>query len=115
LIRLKQLNKKLKFFNQDNLIKYPTELFERDELLKHLWKEYQQTLHEQYKLNFQTGIEELVAIRSTMPAEVFFGPSTLVDGQLHTEFFKHLPGILTGIGIIGTFFGLVHGLQAFQI
>ena len=66
-------------------------------------------------LNQKTNAQELITIRSTTPAETFFGPSVLVDSQLHTEFFKHLPGILTGIGIIGTFFGLINGLQAFQI
>jgi hypothetical protein len=39
----------------------------------------------------------------------------LVDAPLHTEFYKHLPGILTGAGIIGTFSGLILGLQAFGL
>ncbi|EGZ0821936.1 anti-phage defense ZorAB system ZorA, partial [Escherichia coli] len=30
------------------------------------------------------------------------------------EFFKHLPGILTGMGIIGTFYGLMIGLNHFD-
>lgn len=33
---------------------------------------------------------------------------------LRTEYFRHLPGILTGIGIIGTFFGLIMGLSGFD-
>ena len=33
---------------------------------------------------------------------------------MRTEFYKHLPGILTGIGIVGTFFGLMLGLQSFD-
>ncbi|ENW8878353.1 type I Zorya anti-phage system protein ZorA1, partial [Escherichia coli] len=33
---------------------------------------------------------------------------------LNTEFFKHLPGILTGMGIIGTFYGLMIGLNHFD-
>ncbi len=115
LFRLWRLNKNLTEFRKDNSIEYPTKLFKSSKLFIHLWEEYRQTLHKQFELNHQTGIEELVAIRSTTPAELFFGPSVLVDGQLHTEFFKHLPGILTGLGIIGTFLGLIHGLQAFQI
>ena len=35
----------------------------------------------------------------------------MVDAPLRTEFYKHLPGILTGLGIIGTFSGLIIGLQ----
>ena len=53
--------------------------------------------------------------RATLPAEVFFNPQNIVDGRLNVEFFKHLPGILTGIGIIGTFAGLIHGLEGFNI
>lgn len=39
----------------------------------------------------------------------------MVDARVHAEFFKHLPGIFTGIGIIGTFSGLLTGLRTFQI
>lgn len=60
------------------------------------------------------GERRLVAIRATVPAEVFFNTQVLVDTPLNTEFFRHLPGILTGIGIIGTFSGLILGLSGFQ-
>ena len=43
------------------------------------------------------------ALRATATAEAFFNAQYVVDGRLRTEFFKHLPGIFTGIGIIGTF------------
>ena len=49
-----------------------------------------------------------------MPAETVFSPQSLVDARLNVEFFKHLPGILTGIGIIGTFYGLINGIQHFD-
>src|SRR5262249_47207160 len=58
---------------------------------------------------------EVVALRPTVPAEGFFNTQVLVDNRLRTEFFKHLPGIFTGFGIIGTFVGLILGLQAFQV
>ena len=38
-----------------------------------------------------------------------------MDSRLRTEFFKHLPGIFTGLGIIGTFTGLIEGLRRFQV
>jgi putative membrane protein len=38
----------------------------------------------------------------------------LVDTPLNVEFFKHLPSIITGIGIIGTFIGLLVGLIQFD-
>jgi uncharacterized protein YukE len=46
---------------------------------------------------------------------MIFTAETVVDTPLGTEFFKHLPGLFTGVGIIGTFFGLIHGLQNFHV
>jgi hypothetical protein len=80
--------------------------------LNHLWSEYCETLHDQS--NFVDGEEVTLQIRATLPSEVFFNTQTLVDTPLRTEFFKHLPGIFTGIGIIGTFNGLISGLHAFH-
>jgi hypothetical protein len=89
-------------------------LFAGDRTLNHLWQEYRDTLHVQKETN-SAGIQEVVATRATVPAEVFFSDQVLVDSRLRTEFFKHLPGILTGLGIIGTFLGLLQGLRAFRI
>lgn len=83
-----------------------------DSTLKHLWSEYTETLHEQH--DHVDGGRRLVAIRATVPAEVFFNTQVLVDTPLNTEFFRHLPGLLTGIGIIGTFSGLILGLSGFE-
>ena len=52
--------------------------------------------------------------RATTVAANFFTGQSVVDTPLATEFFKHLPGILTGVGIVGTFFGLMLGLQHFD-
>lgn len=88
-------------------------IFSRCQRLSHAWTEYAETLHRQYDV--VEGERRLVKLRATVPAEAFFNPGVLVDTPLRTEFFKHLPGILTGIGIIGTFFGLLAGLQNFQV
>lgn len=90
-------------------------LFQGNKVLAHVWKEFKETLHGQKELISSSGQFEIVAERSTIPAEAFFRTETLVDTVLRTEFFKHLPGILTGLGIIGTFLGLIHGLQAFEV
>jgi len=77
------------------------------------WQEYAETLHDQRK---QFGLEDrVVDVRATAPAANFFSSEVLVDARLHTEFFKHLPGIFTGIGIIATFTGLIGGLQSFDV
>ena len=76
-----------------------------NEPFRHLWAESSEPLHSQSD-NLK---------RATAPAEVFFSKEVLVDIPLHNEFFKHLPGIFTGIGIIGTFSGLIEGLAAFRV
>lgn len=90
-------------------------IFQGNKVLAHVWKEFKETLHGQKELNSSSGQFEIVVERSTIPAESFFRTETLVGTVLRTEFFKHLPGILTGLGIIGTFLGLIQGLQAFEV
>jgi ABC-type transporter Mla subunit MlaD len=77
--------------------------------LHNLWLEYRQTLHPQA----EPGRER--RWRATTLAESFFSEEALVDSPLKTEFYKHLPGILTGLGIIGTFTGLIIGLINFDV
>lgn len=89
--------------------------FADDEKLRHIWTEFKETLHTQTAIDPVTGSRIEIAVRSTVPAEAFFSTQAVVDGTVHTEFFKHLPGIFTGIGIIGTFGGLIKGLSTFQI
>ncbi|MCW2486529.1 anti-phage defense ZorAB system ZorA [Candidatus Symbiopectobacterium sp. NZEC127] len=81
--------------------------------LRHLWKQYRETLHAQHE--DQDGQRHVSAIRSTIPAETFFNNQCVVDSYLGVEFFKHLPGIFTGLGIIGTFGGIIEGLGQFQV
>lgn len=88
-------------------------VFESDPKLKHLWKEFRDTLHAQKEE--RDGQLVTVALRATAPAESFFNGQYVVDSRLRTEFFKHLPGIFTGIGIIGTFSGLIVGLNGFEV
>jgi len=48
-------------------------------------------------------------------AAAIFDPQVLTQSRLRLEFFKNLPGMLTGLGIIGTFTGLIMGLRQFRI
>ncbi|MBI2521200.1 MAG: anti-phage defense ZorAB system ZorA [Bdellovibrio sp.] len=88
------------------------EVMAQDDTLKHLWSEYCETLHAQKTVN-EMGQEKVSQYRSTAMAEVFFTEHSIVSTPLKTEFYKHLPGILTGLGIIGTFSGLINGLNVF--
>jgi len=86
-------------------------LFERT-VWRDAWREYEETLHEQ--LDSSKAEPTVLGIRATTQAEAFFNSEVMVDDPLHVEFYKHLPGILTGIGIIATFTGLIDGLQHFD-
>ncbi|CAB3690808.1 anti-phage ZorAB system protein ZorA [Paraburkholderia rhynchosiae] len=77
--------------------------------LKHLWLEYRDTLHALRRT--ANGTPET---RATLPAETYFTRDVLVDARLFDDFTRHLPGILTGLGIIGTFAGLLQGLSGFD-
>ena len=78
----------------------------------HLWREYTQTLHLQ-RLRDNSG-KKSVVYRASVPAESFFSTQSLVDIPMRVEFFRHLPGILTGTGIVSTFAGILLGLTEFN-
>ncbi len=75
---------------------------------KDLWAEYCSSLHTIEGAGGET------AVLATAPAEAFFPREAVVDQHINADFYRHLPGILTGIGIIGTFSGLVWGLHQFN-
>lgn len=111
--RLKTINHQLrqtisKTYDRHVLPEEVAKCMASDVYCQQIWKEYATTLHQ------QKGSEDLPRFRTTTPASVFFTESRLIEIPLRVEFFKHLPGILTGIGIIGTFWGLVIGLNGFH-
>ncbi|MBF0611528.1 MAG: hypothetical protein G8345_08285 [Magnetococcales bacterium] len=78
-------------------------------LFNRLWRDFAETLHPQSLDNGQR-----VVYRATSPAELYFNHQVLVDTPMRVEFFRHLPGILTGAGIISTFAGILLGLTEFD-
>jgi hypothetical protein len=82
--------------------------------LKSCWDEFSDTLHGQKRADSQ-GVMHVNRYRATALANSFFTEQIVITTPLKAEFFKHLPGILTGIGIIGTFLGLILGLFTFDI
>jgi hypothetical protein len=110
--RLLKINKKL-----DDLSVNNPEMVSPDDLSQlfnekpffNLWREYRQSLH---VMTSEDG--ENSSIRATVSSEIYFNKESIVDIYVNADFFKHLPGILTGVGIIGTFSGLVWGLSKFS-
>lgn len=80
--------------------------------MKRLWGEYSNTLHELRSAS--SGTKILSEFRATVPAETMFTRDVLVDSRLFDDFTRHLPGILTGFGIIGMFAGLLSGFSMFD-
>ena len=76
------------------------------------WREFEETLHERTAPG--AGDTEIIDIRATAPAGAYVSLDNVVDPRIQVEYFKHLPGVLTGLGIIGTFTGLIQGLIAFN-
>ncbi|WP_150738270.1 anti-phage ZorAB system protein ZorA [Pandoraea anapnoica] len=113
LLRLRSIQLRVSRFESSNNTSQFKEVFSGDPGLTHLWNEYEESLHVQREE--RDGQMVVRAVRATVPAEVYFNSQAVVDSRLRTEFFKHVPGIFTGIGIIGTFSGLIEGLHAFQV
>lgn len=111
--RLVLIQSRIRKFATKNFAAEFKKVFSKDKRLSHLWNEYQDSLHIQREE--RDGQMVTVAIRATVPSELYFNSQFVVDSRLRTEFFKHLPGLFTGIGIIGTFSGLIEGLRAFQV
>ena len=110
--KLKQINEALALLGKEDSL--PVNLDDLDKIFAEepfldLWNEYKQSLH---RLESQDG--QLSSIRATTSAEFYFTKESIVDVNINADFFKHLPGILTGVGIIGTFSGLVWGLSKFD-
>jgi hypothetical protein len=78
------------------------------------WQAYEKTLVSTKHLD-DAGFEQVVGWYTGTPAGVYFTESALIEVPLRTEFFKHLPGILTGLGIIGTFVGIITGLNGVNL
>ena len=108
--KLKQIKKTGDITN----LEYIREMSMVSVTLKSCWDEYRDTLHGQKNVDAQ-GIMHVNRYRATALANSFFTEQIVISTPLKSEYFKHLPGILTGIGIIGTFFGLIFGLLTFDV
>lgn len=80
--------------------------------LEPMWKDFAKTLHTQIVPGYDGKRPK--KSRLTVPVSYCFSVGAVIDRPLSVDYFKHLPGILTGIGIIGTFSGLLFGLSNFD-
>lgn len=90
------------------------QMAQSDDQMTALWTEYNQAIEalQQLEASPQTPVGKWQA---SSHAENYFTEQALVDSPLQTHFYAHIPGILTGVGIIGTFTGLIAGLIGFDV
>lgn len=95
---LKKIRKdeyELRYYDIDNIIS-------ENEVLKESWNEYKKTL------TVYQGLDS-THLYSTQATSGYINFSTVIR-KLNIEFWQNLGGVFTGIGIFGTFLGLVIGL-----
>ncbi|MBF0191844.1 MAG: hypothetical protein HQL99_12005 [Magnetococcales bacterium] len=78
-----------------------------------LWREFALCLQAESLPDPSTGAPRTRLVAS-LPPEMVFSHQSLVDVPMRVEFFRHLPGILTGAGIVSTFAGILMGLTGFD-
>lgn len=87
-------------------------LLSENSTLKHAWENYKNSLHDIRE--DVDGEFQIISSRSTVSSDMFFSQIAIIDTPLKVDFYKHIPGIITGVGIIATFLGLLFGLLAFD-
>jgi hypothetical protein len=90
------------------------QLAQNDPQLAQVWHEYSQALEGLQQLESSTS-SVAGKWQASSHADLYFTEQALVDTPLQSNFYKHIPGILTGVGIIGTFTGLIAGLIGFDV
>lgn len=81
--------------------------FRNDDYFGVQWCEFEETLK---KVKTSDGFDYY----NTIDVAAFFNEDSLFFNRFLSSFIFSIPTLLTGIGIFGTFFGLVVGLQPFQ-
>lgn len=84
------------------------EVIGKDALCAHGWKEFTETL----VVDASEGEE---SIYNTRQAEGFFSHDEIVSECMHPAFFQAVPGILTSLGLLGTFLAILLGLAAISV
>lgn len=72
-------------------------------ILMHAWSEFSETL-------IKDPMLEPIGVRNTRSASDYFYRNSIVGDRINLRFYSALPNLLTGMGILGTFLGLVAGI-----
>jgi hypothetical protein len=80
-------------------------VFDRDAALRHLWQQYRDQLRTLPDPRGGQGVCSMSSARDV------FDLHTVTYSRLRLDLFRNLPGILTGLGIVGTFMGIIKGIR----
>ena len=89
------------------------EKFEHNTALKDAWREFEDSLIEGKRPGNQED-ENQEVVYKTDEASLFFSEERLLDQHLNLRFWNSVPALLVGLGILGTFVGMVWGLIPFS-
>lgn len=89
------------------------EKFESNTALKDAWREFEDSLIEGKRPGNQDD-ENQEVVYKTDEASLFFSEERLLDQHLNLRFWNSVPALLVGLGILGTFVGMVWGLMPFS-
>lgn len=84
------------------------EVLANDPLCEHGWQEFLETI-----VREEVNGEE--RIYNTRQANEFFSEEEIVEESMHPSFFGAVPGILTSLGLFGTFVAILLGLAEIRI
>lgn len=76
-----------------------------DAALRHLWQQYRS------QVRYSSDGAAPQAVHALASAREVFDLHTLTHSRLRLELFRNLPGIVTGLGIVGTFSGIIKGIR----
>ena len=87
------------------------ESFDRNIEFAEAWQEFENSLITRQREHH--GIQEDIVYK-TDEASLFFSEDRLLEQRLNLRFWSSVPALLVGVGILGTFVGLVWGLIPFS-
>lgn len=103
---IKELNDKLNAYENNSVMDYYesfSQEMEENQIVKNAWHAYSKTF-----TPFTTN-DNYTKMFSNCQSDDFFNVTNLIS-DINVSFYQNLPGISTGLGILGTFIGLSIGL-----
>lgn len=84
------------------------EINKSDKTLKNIWNEFDESLIKKQTLDGK------LSIRNSIDSEYFFNKDTMIS-HIGSKLYSAIPGVLLGIGLLGTFFGLYVALVQLNV